>query len=44
VQGIAQALGFTSAGLVLVARGDVRNLTTAVNLWMAVAVGVGAGA
>jgi putative Mg2+ transporter-C (MgtC) family protein len=44
VQGIAQALGFISAGLVFVARGDVRNLTTAVNLWMAASVGVVAGA
>lgn len=44
VQGIAQALGFISAGLVFVSRGDVRNLTTAVNLWMAAGVGVVAGA
>ncbi len=44
VQGIAQALGFISAGLVFVSRGDVRNLTTAVNLWMAASVGVVAGA
>jgi putative Mg2+ transporter-C (MgtC) family protein len=44
VQGIAQALGFIGAGMVFVTRGDVRNLTTAVNLWMAAGVGVVAGA
>lgn len=44
VQGIAQALGFIGAGLVFVARGDVRNLTTAANLWLATGVGIAAGA
>jgi putative Mg2+ transporter-C (MgtC) family protein len=43
VQGIAQALGFIGAGLVFRAGGDVHNLTTAVNLWMAAAIGVVAG-
>lgn len=44
VQGIAQALGFIAAGLVFVSKGDVRNLTTAVNLWLVAGIGVAAGA
>ncbi|MDX3910231.1 MAG: MgtC/SapB family protein [Sphingobium sp.] len=43
IQGIAQAIGFIAAGLIFVHRGDVRNLTTAANLWMAAAAGIVAG-
>lgn len=44
VQGLAQAIGFIAAGLIFVRRGDVRNLTTAANIWMAAAIGIVAGA
>ncbi|CAH2601073.1 Protein MgtC [Rhodovastum atsumiense] len=43
VQGIAQAIAFIGAGLVFVARGDVHNLTSAANIWLAAAVGIAAG-
>ena len=43
VQGLAQAIGFIAAGLIFVRR-DVRNLTTAANIWMAAAIGIVAGA
>lgn len=44
VQGLAQAIGFIAAGLIFVRRGDVRNITTAANIWMAAAIGIVAGA
>jgi putative Mg2+ transporter-C (MgtC) family protein len=44
VQGLAQAIGFIAAGLIFVRRGDVRNITTAANIWMASAIGIVAGA
>lgn len=44
IQGLAQAIGFIAGGLIFVSRGDVRNMTTAVSLWMAAAVGITAGA
>lgn len=43
VQGIAQAIGFIAAGLIFVRRGDVQNITTAANLWVAAAAGIVAG-
>lgn len=43
IQGVAQAIGFIAAGLIFVKRGDVLNVTTAANLWMAAAVGIVAG-
>lgn len=43
IQGVAQAIGFIAAGLIFVKRGDVRNITTAANLWMAAAAGIVAG-
>lgn len=43
VQGLAQAVGFVSAGAVFFARGDVHNLTTAANIWLAAALGIAAG-
>ncbi len=43
VQGLAQAIGFIAAGLIFVRRGDVRNITTAANIWMAAAIGIVAG-
>ncbi|WP_158046776.1 MgtC/SapB family protein [Skermanella pratensis] len=44
VQGLAQAIGFISAGVIIQARRDVHGLTTAVNIWLCSAIGVGAGA
>lgn len=44
IQGLAQAIGFIAAGAIFVTGGTVRNLTTAANVWLATAVGIGAGA
>ncbi|WP_454882864.1 MgtC/SapB family protein [Sphingomonas oryzagri] len=44
VQGLAQAIGFIAGGLIFVRGGTVKNMTTAASLWMAAAVGIGAGA
>lgn len=44
VQGLAQAIGFIAAGTIFFARGDVHNLTSAANLWLAAAIGIAAGA
>jgi putative Mg2+ transporter-C (MgtC) family protein len=44
VQGLAQAIGFVAAGAIFVAKGNVHNLTSAANLWLAAAVGIAAGA
>ncbi|RJF93416.1 MgtC/SapB family protein [Sphingomonas cavernae] len=43
IQGVAQAIGFIAAGLIFVKRGDVHNVTTAANLWVAASVGIVAG-
>ena len=44
VQGLAQSIGFIAAGLIFVAGGGVKNVTSAANLWLATAVGIAAGA
>nr|WP_246500688.1 MgtC/SapB family protein [Azospirillum rugosum] len=44
IQGLAQAIGFLCAGVIFVARGSVRGLTTAASLWMTSAIGMAAGA
>ncbi|HYE50376.1 MAG TPA: MgtC/SapB family protein [Azospirillaceae bacterium] len=44
VQGIAQAIGFICAGVIIQGRGPhVRNLTTAASIWMAGALGIACG-
>jgi len=43
VQGLAQAIGFIAAGAIFVFRGDVHNLTSAANVWLASAVGIATG-
>ena len=43
IQGLAQAVGFVAAGAVFVAGNQVHNLTSAANIWLAAAVGIGAG-
>ena len=40
IQGLAQAIGFIAAGAIFVSKGDVRNLTSAANLWLAAAFGI----
>ena len=37
IQGLAQAVGFIGAGAIFVARGSVKNLTTAANIWLSAA-------
>ncbi|MGF9694043.1 MgtC/SapB family protein [Rhizobium sp. 0TCS1.26] len=44
IQGLAQAVGFIAAGAIFVSRGNVHNLTSAANIWLAAAVGIAAGA
>lgn len=44
VQGLAQAIGFVAAGAIFVSKGDVHNLTSAANIWLAAALGIAAGA
>ncbi|WP_245259010.1 MgtC/SapB family protein [Salinarimonas rosea] len=43
IQGLAQAIGFIAAGAIFVSKGDVRNLTSAANLWLAAAFGIALG-
>lgn len=44
VQGLAQAVGFIAAGAIFFSKGNVHNLTSAANIWLAAAVGIAAGA
>lgn len=44
IQGLAQAIGFIAAGLIFVSKGNVRNVTSAANIWFATAAGIAAGA
>lgn len=44
IQGLAQAIGFIAAGAIFVSGGNVHNLTSAANLWLAAALGIAAGA
>lgn len=44
IQGLAQAIGFIAAGTIFVSKGDVQNLTSAANVWLAAAIGICAGA
>lgn len=44
VQGLAQAIGFVAAGAIFFSKGEVHNLTSAANLWLAAAIGIAAGA
>lgn len=44
IQGLAQAIGFIAAGAIFVSGGNVHNLTSAANLWLAAALGITAGA
>lgn len=44
IQGLAQAIGFIAAGVIFVARDQVRNITSAANVWLAATLGIAAGA
>jgi len=44
IQGLAQAIGFIAAGAIFFANGNVRNLTSAANIWLAAGLGIAAGA
>jgi len=44
IQGLAQAIGFIAAGAIFFAKGNVRNLTSAANIWLAAGLGIAAGA
>lgn len=44
IQGLAQAIGFVAAGAIFVSKGDVHNLTSAANIWLAAALGIASGA
>ena len=43
VQGLSQAIGFIAAGMIFVRRGNVVNMTTAANIWIAAAIGIACG-
>jgi putative Mg2+ transporter-C (MgtC) family protein len=43
-EGAGAFVGIAAAGLIVVTKGEVHNLTTAVNLWLAVVVGIACGA
>jgi putative Mg2+ transporter-C (MgtC) family protein len=42
IQGLVQAVGIIGAGAIFIARGSVKNLTTAANIWLSAAVGTAA--
>ena len=44
IQGLSQAIGFIAAGVIFVRGADVRNMTTAANIWVAAAIGIACGA
>jgi putative Mg2+ transporter-C (MgtC) family protein len=43
-EGAGAFVGIAAAGLIVVTKGEVHNLTTAVNLWLAAVVGIACGA
>lgn len=43
IQGLSQAIGFIAAGMIFVRGGNVVNMTTAANIWVAAAVGIACG-
>ena len=44
IQGLVQAVGIIGAGVIFIARGSVKNMTTAANIWLSAAVGIASGA
>lgn len=43
-EGTGAFIGIVAAGLIVVSKGEVHNLTTAVNIWLATAIGIACGA
>jgi len=43
-EGSGAFVGIIAAGLIVVSKGEVHNLTTAVNIWLATVVGIACGA
>ena len=43
IQGLSQAIGFIAAGMIFVRGGNVVNMTTAANIWIAAAIGIACG-
>lgn len=43
IQGLSQAIGFIAAGMIFVRGGNVINMTTAANIWIAAAIGIACG-
>jgi putative Mg2+ transporter-C (MgtC) family protein len=44
IEGAGAFMGIAAAGLIIVSKGEVRNLTTAVHLWLAAVIGIACGA
>lgn len=44
MEGAGAFVGIIAAGLIVVSRGEVHNLTTAVHLWLAAVIGIACGA
>ncbi len=44
IEGAGAFLGIVAAGLIVVSKGEVHNLTTAVHIWLAGAIGIACGA
>lgn len=43
-EGTGAFIGIVAAGLIVVTKGEVHNLTTAVNIWLATGIGIACGA
>lgn len=43
-EGVGAFIGIVAAGLIIVSRGRVHNLTTAANIWLAAMIGIACGA
>lgn len=43
IEGVITALGFLAAGVIINGRGEVRNMTSAANIWICGAIGIACG-
>ena len=43
VEALTAGVAFLAAGMIVLSRGEVRNLTTGAGLWLAAAIGLAAG-
>lgn len=44
IEAMAAAIGIIAAGLIIVRGGDIKNLTSAANIWLTAALGIASGA